>query len=177
LGFLTIIEHEAHGLFGGYLLLNLAGRPLEFHCTAPIKPNRAQEILYGPTLAPYMYGEHIGRSLAQKASVEPLLICTDREPALALREFVTMPVVLLAADACSEHAAGEKALRVDEPHKLRAPLLSVVAGRNRVAIKASQRGDEALVAERLAELGEEFDLAEPFLRIRDAIDEAQRVGR
>ena len=50
LGFLTVVEHPQHGLFGGYLLLNHGGRPLEFHCTAPIKPNRAQEILYGPTL-------------------------------------------------------------------------------------------------------------------------------
>ena len=45
LGFLTVVEHPQYGLFGGYLVLNLAGRPLEFHCTAPIKPNRAQEIL------------------------------------------------------------------------------------------------------------------------------------
>ncbi|MGW8256618.1 MAG: hypothetical protein ACWGMZ_03940, partial [Thermoguttaceae bacterium] len=57
LGFLTIIQHEQHGLFGGYLLLNTSGRPLEFHCTAPIKPNRAQEILYGPTLESFLYGE------------------------------------------------------------------------------------------------------------------------
>ncbi len=37
LGFLTVLEHES-GLTGGYLLLNTLGRPLEFHCTAPIKP-------------------------------------------------------------------------------------------------------------------------------------------
>lgn len=47
LGFLTVVEHKQHGLFGGYLVLNQVGRPLEFHCTAPVKPNRAQEILYG----------------------------------------------------------------------------------------------------------------------------------
>ena len=54
LGFLTVVEHAELGLLGGYLLLNAAGRPLEFHCTAPVKPNRAQEILYGPTLRPYL---------------------------------------------------------------------------------------------------------------------------
>ena len=51
------------GLFGGYLVLNLLGRPLEFHCTAPVRPNRAQEILYGPTLDPYLCGERIGQTL------------------------------------------------------------------------------------------------------------------
>ncbi len=40
LGFLTILEHQQHGLVGGYLLLNTAGRPLEFHCTAPVKATR-----------------------------------------------------------------------------------------------------------------------------------------
>ena len=59
MGFLTVVEHPEFGLFGGYLLLNWAGRPLEFHCTAPLKPNRAQEILYGPTLEPFLYGEQM----------------------------------------------------------------------------------------------------------------------
>ena len=54
------------------------GRPLEFHCTAPIKPNRAQEILYGPTLDAFLYGEQIGRTLLAEAKIEPLLVCTDR---------------------------------------------------------------------------------------------------
>ncbi len=62
-GFLTVVEHPQYGLFGGYLILNTAGRPLEFHCTAPIKPNRAQEILYGPTLESFLYGEQIGQTL------------------------------------------------------------------------------------------------------------------
>ena len=95
LGFLTVVEHPQYGLFGGYLILNTAGRPLEFHCTAPIKPNRAQEILYGPTLESFLYGEQIGQTLINQASIAPLLICTDREPALAAREHVSTPVVLV----------------------------------------------------------------------------------
>ena len=84
-GFLTVLEHSQHGLMGGYLVLNIAGRPLEFHCTAPVKPNRAQQILYGPTLEPYLYGEQIGQALVSKSSLEPLVIFTDRPPALAVR--------------------------------------------------------------------------------------------
>ena len=62
-GFLTVVDDARFGLCGGYLVLNPAGRPLEFHCTAPIKPNRAQEILYGPTLHDFLYGEQIGGAL------------------------------------------------------------------------------------------------------------------
>src|SRR5262245_21892116 len=54
IGFYTVVAHEQHGLFGGLLVLNRNGRPLEFHCTAPLKPNRAQEILYGATLESYL---------------------------------------------------------------------------------------------------------------------------
>src|SRR6266436_3036219 len=95
LGFLTVLEHAQHGLMGGYLVLNAAGRPLEFHCTAPIKPNRAQEILYGPTLEPFLYGEQIGRTLVEKSAVEVQLFCTDLAAVLAVREHVSPPVALV----------------------------------------------------------------------------------
>ena len=97
LGFLTVCEHEGQGLFGGYLLLNTAGRPLEFYCTTPIRPNRAQEILYGATLKPYLYGEQIGQTLLEKAKTKPLLVFTDVEPVLAVRDYVSHPVALVIA--------------------------------------------------------------------------------
>ena len=96
LGFLTVVEDSQHGLFGGYLVLNAAGRPLEFHCTAPVKPNRAQEILYGPTLEPFLYGEQIGQTLLSKAKTPPLFVFTDRPAAMAVRQHVEMPVALSA---------------------------------------------------------------------------------
>src|SRR3954464_14931703 len=91
LGFLTVIESEALGLVGGYLILNAAGRPLEFHCTAPIKPSRAQQILFGPTLDSYLYGEQIGQTLVNKSELRPLAIFTDVEPTLSVRDYVPLP--------------------------------------------------------------------------------------
>ena len=52
IGFLTTVASASHGVFGGYLLVDEVGRPLEFHCTAPVRVSRAQEILYGPYLNP-----------------------------------------------------------------------------------------------------------------------------
>jgi hypothetical protein len=187
LGFLTVVEHQQHGLFGGYLVLNNAGRPLEFHCTAPIKPNRAQEILYGPTLESFLYGEQIGQTLIKQASVSPLLICTDREPALAVREHVSTPVVLvlspegeLAEEQAGESpAAGEpgRVLRLDAAHRGGPRLATFRLGRNRLALPERAEEDRRLITERLAELAESFDLAEPFQRIREAIEEAQQAVR
>ena len=90
IGFLTVTRDDEHGFFGGYLILNALGRPLEFHCTAPVRPNRAQEILYGPTLEPYLCGERIGQTLLSKSKVLPALAVTDLESVLAARPFVSL---------------------------------------------------------------------------------------
>jgi hypothetical protein len=83
LGFLTVADDDELGLVGGYLVLNAAARPVEFHCTAPLRPTRAQQILYGPTLAPYLYGELIGQTLIAKSGRTPIVILTDQEAVLA----------------------------------------------------------------------------------------------
>src|SRR5262245_61207795 len=95
-GFLTAIETPEKGFIGGLLVTNQYGRPLEFQCTAPVKPNPTQEILYGPTLAPFVLGELIGGTLVEKAGIKPQLILTDREQILELRNHVEQPVALVA---------------------------------------------------------------------------------
>ncbi len=202
LGFLTVLEHAQHGLMGGYLVLNPAGRPLEFHCTTPVKPNRAQQILYGPTLEPYLFGEQIGKSLVGKSSLEPLVICTDLRPVMALRGLVSTPVALVVAEHVAEslrdsglasrrdvstwpgspEAAPDAsepilrmpAVRVDAAHDGR-PLLQIFQlGRNRLAVPPDRESDRAMILKRLGSLEDLFDLAEPFCRIREALAEAQR---
>jgi hypothetical protein len=182
LGFLTVWEHETDGLFGGYLALNLVGRPLEFHCTAPIKANRAQEILYGPTLEPYLYGEQIGQTLLEKATLSPLVICTDSPPALAVRDFVDAPVALVLPPETpveienatkGVEATSEKRWRLDSAHGPAAPLCHFFLGANRLAVSERSSDDRQAIMDRLAEIAQSFDLAEPFNRIREAIVEAR----
>ena len=172
LGFLTVLEHAQHGLFGGYLVLNAAGRPLEFHCTAPIRPNRAQQILYGPTLEAFLYGEQIARTLLANATAKPGVICTDCPPALAVGEHVSVPVVLVLSreDSAAEH--NERIPRFDTAHNGDGAMTPFQLGRNRLAVPERADADRRLIAERLGELADSFDLAEPFARIREAIEEA-----
>jgi hypothetical protein len=174
LGFLTVLSHPQHGLFGGYLLLNMAARPLEFHCTAPIKPNRAQEILYGPTLEAFLYGEQIGFTLLGQAKIEPLIVCTDSPPALAVRELISLPVALVMKPGGNGVSpAGEPGHGQDA----RGTLSIFRVGRNTLAVAKRAESDQPLITERLAELADWFDLAEPFDRIRQAIEEAQQAVR
>ena len=177
LGFLTVIEDDQHGLFGGYLLLNTAGRPLEFHCTAPIKPNRAQQILYGPTLEPYLYGEQIAQTLVSKAKVEPLVLFTDCAPVAAVRDHIQIPVALVL-DVCENRTEEntEFARAVKEEGDRGAPRPTLLIGRNQLNVPATDLDDCSMIEERLSPLGELFDLAEPFQRIREAIEEARGGG-
>jgi len=161
LGFLTVLEHEQHGLTGGYLLLTTTGRPLEFHCTAPVKPSRAQQILFGPTLAPYLYGEHIGQTLVMKGSALPVILFTDVAPALAVGQFVEAPVVMVLSTTGREKRAEPTGLQL------------FCAGQNHLAIPASESRER--IAAQLESLAD-FDCLEPFGRIREAIEEAQRGG-
>ena len=77
IGFLTVRRHHEHGYFGGYLLVNALARPLEFYCTMPIRPSRAQTLLYGLTIDDFVCGEQIAKALIAKAKLQPQLILTD----------------------------------------------------------------------------------------------------
>lgn len=162
IGFLTLGEHAELGLFGGYLVLNASGRPLEFHCTAPVKANRAQEILYGNTLKSYLYGEQIGQTLIKRAKTTTSVVFTDAEPALAAREFIDMPMAVVAADEVS---------------LIRPSLMSFKLGPHHLAVSVQQSTDRATIVDRLASHLDHLDLLEPFGRIREALDEAQKSAR
>src|SRR5690349_7869437 len=95
LGFLTAIEVPEKGFVGGLVVTNHYGRPLEFQCTMPARPNTTQEILYGPTLPASILGELIGGTLVEEAGVKPQLILTEREQILELRNHLDRPVALV----------------------------------------------------------------------------------
>ncbi|MEX2186125.1 MAG: hypothetical protein WD875_04990 [Pirellulales bacterium] len=163
------------GLVGGYLLLNAAGRPLEFHCTAPVRPSRAQEILYGPTLQPFLYGEQIGRALLEKTTAKPVAVFVDAEALLAAQAFVDAPLAVVHAGdrAGGDKGHGDSAMSASGaigPPKFHCFRLNDCT----IALPAVRRGDEATIVERITSISAAFDLAEPFERIREAVGEAHR---
>lgn len=95
LGFVTVRHHPAHGYFGGYLIVNSLARPLEFHCTLPVQPTRAQQILYGSTLGEFVCGEQIARALVSKAKCVPQLLLADTCAVLTLRHMQSIPIAAI----------------------------------------------------------------------------------
>jgi len=158
-GFLTAVESGPHGIFGGYLLVDPLGRPLEFHCTAPVKVSRAQQILFGSTLQSHLHGQQIGATLLAEATVAPEIVLIDSQPMLHVRGHTALPVALVR-----DGAAGDEAAIVG----------GFAVGGAVVSPHVSDAGRVDDLRERLTELAAAVDLREPFERIRAAIEEAQR---
>ena len=154
-GFLTVVDSATHGLFGGYLVVDALGRPLEFHCTAPVKVSRAQQILYGPTLHGQLQGRQIGGALLAEGKATPAVVLTDREPMLQVRPYTNLPVALVGRE--EELAAG-----------------GFTVGDAAVRLHADDASRSAELEARLGPLAAAVDLCEPFERIRAALDEAAR---
>ena len=167
-GFLTAIEDSQHGFFGGYLIVSTAGRPLEFHCTTPVLPNPAQRILYGASLRPYLLGELIGLSLLTKAKTPVEMVLTDQQEVLSIGPTAKSPLAWVREEEQidSGHSPNfpqgeEREIRIDGYVLNSATHISDNQAELRTSLKRITR---------------HVDLMEPFQRIRDAIDEAQRIS-
>jgi hypothetical protein len=164
LGFLTAVEVPDRGFVGGLLVTTQCGRPLEFQCTAPVRPSATQRILYGPTLEPFLLGELIGGTLIDKAGVKPQLILTDREQILELRIHVELPVVFVCSSAETAESTdidGRQCLRL---------------GCRIVRFHPAHQADHAAISRDAARIPSAADLQEPFERVREALQETLRCG-
>ncbi|QDT00485.1 hypothetical protein [Adhaeretor mobilis] len=172
IGFLTVVESPQHGLFGGYLVLSLQGRPLEFRCTTPVQPTRAQEILYGATLREYLLGEVIGHPLIQQAELRPEVVLTNQQEMLGLGLLCELPIGMV------EQSNGEEASPADDGKEsidLSFDGPAICLGNCRVEF-ATENFLDATAREHLSRLASYVELSEPFLRIEAALAEAQEAA-
>jgi hypothetical protein len=140
---------------------------LKFRLSSAVQPNRVQHILYSSTLEPYICADLIGKTLVDKTAVPVQLIITDRQAVLDLRLKVESPVLWLAArDDARATAMAEQGMAV----------ALVPAGQNSLLCHPRFPEDEARTRDLLSRLDAGFDLAEPFVRIREAIGEARKMG-
>ncbi len=159
-GFLTTLESPVHGLFGGYLVVDSLGRPLEFHCTAPVKISRAQQILYGASLDSHLHGQQVGGALLAEAKAAAVVILTDSEQMLHVRPHTSLSVALVRREDVSGRGLGVEEFSL---------------GGAIVRPHADDVSRSADLATWLATLASAVDLCEPFERIRAALDEATRL--
>ena len=162
LGFLTIV-HEPSGYLGGYLLTNGWGRPLEFRLTSAVQPNRVQAVLYGDSLAEFVQAELIGKTLIEKSTTPPALVVTNVPVAIATRCFVPMPVIAATPE-------------VDRPPPFGCLTFDHARCRGSLLVLEKFAADRSHIDPLLAQIDASVDLLEPFLRIKDAMAEARKMG-
>jgi len=159
LGFMETMEVDGRGHIGGLLITNQNGRPLEFQCTTPVRPNRTQEILFGETLRSWLLGELIGCTLLDRVSIKPSLIITSDPHLLELRNHTSIPV------AC---AAEAKSLVAEQGGTLR-------IGSSILRFHEAHGSDADMLSRQKHLLPDSADLAEPLERVREALAETVRT--
>lgn len=154
LGFISAVEVEGRGHIGGLLVTNHLGRPLEFQCTTPVRPDRTQEILYGRTLRPWLLGELIGKTLLDRVSIKPELVFVDDEDILELRNHTDIPVActMVSEQDSTKNLEGRR-LRFHDAHDT----------------------DSDFISKQLHLIPGQADLEEPLERVGEALNETVRT--
>jgi hypothetical protein len=172
MGFITVQNHPNLGFLGGYLIVNELARPLEFHCTLPIQPTRAQQILYGKTLNDFLCGEQIARAMVTKAKTKPDVLFTDTAAVLTLRHTHSVPLALV-----------EQPRQVREPSYLSMPekdpsdLHHFSALGLKLTLLPTYTTDTSSFASLFGGRTPNLDFLEPFGRIEEALREAHPVTK
>ena len=163
LGFITVVETPELGFSGGLLIVNTLGRPVEFHCTAALKVNRAQKILYGRTYQSFLFCDQIAASLIENTHSQPRAYVTDCVDLMPLTETVDAPVLLLP----------------DEPDAMiqRTDLGHFQLNERRLWFESFEREQAEPLRSLCETLSDTLPIDEPLERIREAIAEAQAVAR
>jgi hypothetical protein len=156
------VQQEPAGWAGYYLVTNAWGRPLEFRLSTAVQPNRVQTVLYGPTLTEYLHADVIGKALVEKTSIKPDLIVADTPAVLGLRSRVEIPVVVLRPNG--------------DPIPADARGIAHPRSSQGLFLPEKYAGDEPVVVARLDTVDPAVDLSEPFVRIREAMSEARKMG-
>ena len=172
IGFISVRKHPEHGFFGGYLIVNRFGRPLEFHCTMPVKPSRAQELLYGPTLDDFVSGEQIARALVTKAKLKPTLSLADCTAVLAVAQVASLAIATVANSSAPDQAANllvPNSNATDHDHVSNEEL--------RLVVPPNSKLDGPAFLDELGSLDIKFEIAEPFQRVLEALLEAHPIAK
>jgi hypothetical protein len=168
-GFLGHLDFENGSAYRGAILVTDAwGKPLEFRCTAPVKPNQVQRTLYGQTLMPHILVELLASPLLQSCQAKPEVILVQEASFFDVRHRFEAPVVLLRRQGAGVN------VRSDGDEELHKPI--VVASESGkfdpIVVESHWQfpGDLQSCCDRVRELFGRWDLMEPFERLNKGLE-------
>jgi hypothetical protein len=168
IAFLGYMELDSGASYRGAILITDDwGKPLEFRCTAPVKPNAVQRTLYGQTLLPHVLIELVGAPLLQAVQEQPEIIIIQESLFFDLRHKADTPIVRLKRQGVDVKLSSE------EGEKAKPVVLSSDSGKfDPIVMEAHWQfpGDLDYTREKLRDLFGRWDLVEPFERLTKGLE-------
>lgn len=177
--FLTVRHSDSIGYFGGLLTINTLGRPSEFHCSLPLKPSRAQIILYGDTLNDFFVGELIAHAIVSKIRHPVCAIFTDLVSVLGLRRINSTPIACIAEES-NERGGTESTsieMMVKPPESQIQTLSDFRLDETRLSVLPEFASDATTIQNIWKRTQPQFSMREPFARILEALKEANPAAK
>lgn len=159
LGFINVSVFNDGSIRGGILITDLETRPYEFRVTSPIKPTQLQQILYGPSLKEYVFGELICTPLVKAAKEKLSLVLIKELTLLVIRPLISVPVLYLSYD--------QRSIKLGNGKEDTIKPVTISTHRNFT-------GEETWAQTVLTPVMQRHDLLEPFERIKNALNEVHK---
>lgn len=165
LGYITTRVFEGPTYLGGVLVVDKKGIPVEFKYVEPIKPSKLQTLLYGNTMDRYIRIESVGIPLVNALEHKPIVLFVREEPFLEESKW-TFPVISISRYKSNvlpnigeykELENSEYIIQIDSGMPIRV----------RIEKKYLEKLSE--IVSTLVEVGQNFDIMEPFSRLEEAI--------
>ena len=199
-GFISTVETESGGVAGGLLILDRAGRPVEFHCSLPVIPDKFQQILYGNCLRSTVINDQVVPALVGKTKLAVDIWLTNQPELQTFAKAESKPWVAVQQSGVVDHGpspAGIPCSSIEvqgiQFYHLNPPCgpgnhasnswppgadqhknMTTTAGS--VHAGSVHADSDRHVSNLLAEFIHLDQINEPFDRIRDAVGEAHAVS-
>ncbi len=149
LAFLDLATFEdGAAIRGGCLVTDGLTRPMEFRVSGAIRPTSLQKVLYGDTLHEYVCNDLIGLPILQTLESKPDLVLVRDAEFLKLRPKVDVPILWVRGTVDGQFVLQTLPGYEQEAEEARDALPRRLRGRN---------------------------ILEPFVRIRNALEEAHSL--
>jgi len=173
LAFVMLSEVEDGVIRGGILVTDAHGKPLEFRCTSPIRPNAVQRTLYGGTLMSHISVELVGAPLVQAVQNPPDVVLVQQEEFLSLRTRCDKPLLIVRRQGEDMQLSEESGKSQPEE------LLSSPSGKFAPVVVTCHwdyPGDIVQCKNGLDWMFSNCDLLEPFERVKKALATLHEQG-
>jgi len=156
LGYLMIHKDKDENYTGGVLITDGYGIPIEFKYSEPIKPSNLQKILYGKSIEKFIMVDIIAKKLLLSLQEKPrFILISDLNIISSSSKYPIVYIYSAAKETQEEESFDDEEYTVTD-----------IGAQLKLLFKGKITNDEEQWFHKLAK---EFDLIEPFTRLKEAV--------